>query len=67
VVVVSGRVIPIHRGRHRRAIVERSMREALAALVAGLNGGVPLHDAVFEADAALRAAVREACASEVAS
>lgn len=49
----------------RRREVEAAMREALNALVAGLNGKLPLADAVHLANRALAPAVIEACRSEV--
>lgn len=52
--------------RRRRRHTEAAMREALEYLVAGLNGTLPLSDAVHGANHALVPAVLEACRAEIA-
>lgn len=68
--MTAARILPIRsvnrRERERRRQAEAAMREAIKHLVAGINGRVPLHDAIFEADHALRPAVREACKRAIA-
>jgi hypothetical protein len=51
----------------RREFVSRSLQQVLRTIVLGLDGQVPLEDAVFGADAELRPAVREALRRSLAS
>lgn len=68
---MTARIVPIRSSYRReqdrrRREVEAAMREALNALVAGLNDKVPLADAIHLANRALAPAVIEACRSEIA-
>ena len=63
---MTARILRLRRSDETRARdVRRILARVQALASAGLTGTVPLEDAVFEIDAALRPAVREALAGPI--